>query len=231
MAKKRKNSNYVTEKNIEKQAQRERERKNKIIKARVKIIAIITAAVLAVAGLFTGLGFAFDWFGHTPKATHHAAIEIEGYGTIHLELYGEDAPETVENFVKLANSGYYNGLDFHRIIDGFMMQGGKGAGTASIKGEFSANGFDNKIKHEPGIISMARTNEYNSASDQFFIVHEEASHLDGKYAAFGKVTDGMDIVNEICENAKPTDSNGSIAKADRPVIKSVTVHSADGHSH
>ena len=170
-----------------------------------------------------------------PEKTHTAKIEIENYGVIELELYGNVAPITVENFEKLANEGFYNGLTFHRIIKGFMMQGGcpKGDGTGDsgkdIKGEFTKNGVLNAITHERGVISMARSggypeaDYYNTASCQFFIVHEYSAHLDGNYTAFGRVTSGLDIVDKICAEAKPTDGNGSIKKEEQPVIKSVTV--------
>ena len=136
------------------------------------------------------------------------------------------------NFVNLAQNGFYDGLTFHRIIDGFMMQGGdpNGDGTGgsdrNIVGEFSENGYDNTLSHTRGAISMARSNDYNSASSQFFIVHEDNTEsLDGKYAAFGYVTEGMDIVDEICESANPTDENGTIAAEDQPVINSITIRS------
>ncbi|MBR5251940.1 MAG: peptidylprolyl isomerase [Oscillospiraceae bacterium] len=126
---------------------------------------------------------------------------------IEIELYPEKAPITCENFVKLVNSGFYNGVIFHRVIKGFMIQGGCPMGTGTggpgwtIKGEFASNGFENDIKHVPGVLSMARTNDPNSAGSQFFIMHEAAPHLDGNYAAFGKVVSGMDVVNEIAETA------------------------------
>ena len=124
---------------------------------------------------------------------------------IEIELYPEVAPITCENFEKLVNAGFYNGLIFHRVIKGFMIQGGCPEGTGmggpgwTIKGEFKANGVENNIKHTPGVISMARTNDPNSAGSQFFIMHQNAPHLDGSYAAFGKVVSGMDVVNEIAE--------------------------------
>ena len=134
------------------------------------------------------------------------------------------------NFVNLAQNGFYDGLTFHRIIEGFMMQGGdpNGDGTGgsdrNIVGEFSENGYDNTLSHTRGAISMARSNDYNSASSQFFIVHEDNTEsLDGKYAAFGYVTEGMDIVDEICESANPTDENGTIAAEDQPVINTITI--------
>ncbi|MBE6866100.1 MAG: peptidylprolyl isomerase [Oscillospiraceae bacterium] len=130
-------------------------------------------------------------------------ITMDTGEVIKLELYPEIAPKTVENFEKLVNSGYYNGLTFHRIIRGFMIQGGcpKGNGTGgpgwSIPGEFAANGWKNDLKHTKGVISMARTADPNSAGSQFFIMHEDAPHLDGQYAAFGKVVEGIEVVDRI----------------------------------
>ena len=142
-------------------------------------------------------------------------IELENGKQIKLELYPEIAPETVANFEKLVNKGFYNGLTFHRVISGFMIQGGcpHGNGTGNsgehIKGEFAANGFKNDLKHTRGVLSMARAADPNSASCQFFIMHKDAPHLDGSYAAFGKVVEGMEVVDEIAECAtdyqdKPT---------------------------
>lgn len=134
-------------------------------------------------------------------------IEMESGKTISLELYPEVAPITVENFTELVKRGFYNGLIFHRVIRGFMIQGGCPDGTGmggaekNIKGEFLANGVNNTLKHERGVISMARARSYDSASSQFFIMHEDAPYLDGQYAAFGRVTDGMDTVDEIAETA------------------------------
>lgn len=130
-------------------------------------------------------------------------ITMDSGKTIRLELYPEIAPITVENFLDLVNKGFYNGLTFHRIIPGFMIQGGdpSGNGTGgpgySIKGEFKSNGVNNTMKHERGVISMARAFDPNSAGSQFFIMHKDAPHLDGEYAAFGKVIDGLEAVDEI----------------------------------
>ena len=130
-------------------------------------------------------------------------ITMDTGEVIKLELYPEIAPKTVENFEKLVKDGFYNGLTFHRIIRGFMIQGGcpKGNGTGGpgwqIKGEFAANGWKNDLKHTRGVISMARTGHPDSAGSQFFIMHEDAPHLDGQYAAFGKVVEGMDVVDRI----------------------------------
>lgn len=132
-----------------------------------------------------------------------AIIEINKFGTVEVELYKDVAPLTVENFVKLANKGFYNGLTFHRVIKGFMIQGGcpKGNGTGGpgyqIKGEFLANGVNNPLKHTRGVISMARAIDPNSAGSQFFIMHQDAPHLDGQYASFGKVIKGIEVVDAI----------------------------------
>ena len=161
------------------------------------------------------------------KGTHHAEIVIKDYGTIKLELYPHIAPNTVNNFISLANSGFYDGLTFHRVIKDFMIQGGdpNGNGTGgskeNIKGEFSANGVKNTISHTRGTISMARSSAYNSASSQFFIMHEDNTGLDGLYAAFGKVTSGIEIVDQICQNVQPVDNNGTVLKANQPVIESI----------
>lgn len=152
-------------------------------------------------------------------------IELAAGGTIQVELYPEIAPNTVNNFISLVKKGYYDGLIFHRVIPGFMIQGGCPEGTGmggpgySIKGEFSHNGFENNLKHTEGVISMARSAMPNSAGSQFFIMHQTSPHLDGEYAAFGKVTEGMEYVNQIAET--PTDYS------DRPMteqkIKCMTV--------
>ena len=161
--------------------------------------------------------------------THHVTIDVQDYGTISLELDADTAPISVTNFINLANEGFYDGLTFHRIISGFMIQGGdpNGNGTGgsdkTIKGEFSANGVENDISHVRGTISMARANNPDSGSSQFFIVHEDSTFLDGQYAAFGHVTDGMDVVDAICEAVPVQDNNGTVAAADQPVITSVTV--------
>lgn len=156
-------------------------------------------------------------------------IVVKDYGTIALELDADTAPVTVTNFVKLAKEGFYDGLTFHRIMAGFMMQGGDplgngtGGSAENIVGEFAANGFENSISHTRGAISMARAQHPNSASSQFFIVHEDSVFLDGQYAAFGYVTEGMEVVDAICTDAQPVDNNGTIPADQQPVIESITV--------
>ncbi|MBP0968655.1 MAG: peptidylprolyl isomerase [Oscillospiraceae bacterium] len=163
-------------------------------------------------------------------ANYRVVMEIKNYGTIELELDTEAAPRTVKNFVDLANAGFYDGLTFHRIIEGFMIQGGDPEGNGSggskkkIIGEFSANGVENPISHTRGVISMARSsNDYNSARSQFFIVQQDSTYLDGQYAAFGHVISGMDVVDKIAADARPIDNNGTIPAEEQPVILSVTV--------
>ena len=160
---------------------------------------------------------------------HHVVISVKGYGDIKIELDADVAPVTVTNFVKLAKDGFYDGLTFHRIISGFMIQGGdpKGDGTGGsdtkIKGEFADNGVTNNLSHTRGAISMARSSSNNSASSQFFIVQSDSTYLDGQYAGFGTVTSGMDIVDKICKDTPVTDTNGTVEKENQPVIDSIKV--------
>lgn len=241
MAKKKKNNNYITEATTAKKEQIAKDKKNDKIR---RIVIITVAVVLALAcvigaiAIFASIEPEFKDNGEVvdKTVTHHASIEIENYGTLHVELYGNEAPETVHNFVSLANSGFYNGLTFHRVMEGFMIQGGDpegdgtGNGPNTINGEFTTNGFNNGIKHERGTISMARATSPNSASCQFFIVHETSQNnsysLDGKYAAFGKVTSGMDYVDKIIQDMKELGYSEKIAEKDQPVIKSISIHEA-----
>ena len=158
-------------------------------------------------------------------------MDIKDYGVIKLELDADSAPITVTNFVNLVNSKFYDGLTFHRIMNNFMIQGGDpdhngtGGSDKTIKGEFSSNGIENNILHKRGVISMARANNPNSASSQFFIMHQDNSSLDGNYAAFGHVTEGMEIVDKIESDISPlaTDDNGTIPFEKQPVINSIKV--------
>ena len=163
------------------------------------------------------------------KATYTAVIDIAGYGIVTVQLDQKAAPLTCANFVSLAESGFYDGLTFHRIMEGFMIQGGDPDGNGSggsgttIKGEFAANGVKNPLSHTRGAISMARAKPYDSASSQFFIVQQDALYLDGQYAAFGYVTEGMEVVDAIAADAAPTDNNGTIPRDEQPVITSITI--------
>lgn len=204
---------------------------NKVLKAGVVLIGV-SATIIGLVGCVSNKtsnksnndawGVKFEAPAELPIAT----IEVKDFGTIEVELYPDKAPNTVNNFISLANSGFYNGLTFHRVIKDFMNQGGcpEGNGTGgpgySIRGEFSKNGYEyNDLKHTAGVISMARSSNPDSAGSQFFIMAEDAPHLDGDYAAFGKVVDGMDIVKTV--NLVNTDKN------DKPLnevkIESITV--------
>lgn len=183
-----------------------------------KIAVLLLCAVLAI-GLF-GCGKSSLEEG----TVYYADIVIADYGTVTVKLDQKAAPITVENFVNLANQGFYNGLTFHRIIEGFMMQGGASENPPeSIVGEFRSNGHENPLQHTRGAISMARTPAPDSASSQFFIVHQDSFRLDGDYACFGYVTQGIEVVDAVCESAQPTDGNGSIAEENQPVITSITI--------
>lgn len=211
-----------------------------------KFLSLLLSAMLIVAGLTScgtdstsGAEASSNTAGSKENSTeetknmltgkHHVEITVKDKGVIAVELDADTAPITVTNFVELANSGFYDGLTFHRIIEGFMIQGGdpKGNGTGgsdkNIKGEFAANGIKNDISHERGVISMARSSAYDSASSQFFIMHKTSTHLDGQYAAFGHVTSGMDIVDDLAENTPVSDNNGTVLKANQPVIESIKV--------
>lgn len=221
-------------------------------------VAVIVAALVLILclGRDTEPTFTTDDDGNTPTTTapaqvesnakhapgsfssdtisgkHHVAIEVKDYGTIQVELDADVAPITVANFLNLAESGFYNGLTFHRIMEGFMMQGGDPEGTGmggsdiNIQGEFTGNGVNNPLSHTRGAISMARAGySMDSASSQFFIVHEDSLFLDGQYACFGYVTEGLDIVDAVCAYGASVviDDNGTVPAEDQPGITSVTV--------
>ena len=164
----------------------------------------------------------------TQKEENKIMVEItmKDGGKMQLELYPDVAPATVENFVKLVNDGFYDGLTFHRIIKGFMIQGGDPEGTGmggskdTIKGEFKQNGVQNDLKHTRGVISMARSQNPNSASSQFFIMHDDAPYLDGQYAAFGKMVSGFEELDKLAETPVQ-DGNGTVAKGDQPQIETI----------
>lgn len=179
----------------------------------VKLIALTLAMLLMCSFFVTGCDDESSTGSIEGKPI--VTMVVKDYGTIKMELYPDVAPITVENFVGLVEMGFYNGLTFHRVIEGFMIQGGdpKGDGTGgsgkNIKGEFEVNGVENNLSHNRGVVSMARSGySYNSASSQFFICHEKSAHLDGQYAAFGIVIEGMDVVDKIAtvatnDNDKP----------------------------
>ncbi len=241
-SKKRKKSYTVQRKLEEKRLEREK-------LARKRTVTALVLCVLSVALIF-GVIFGTreivlntsennrcaytDTRDISGRETYTAKIKVKGYGTIEVLLDRTTAPITVDNFVKLANAGFYDGLTFHRVMEDFMIQGGDpnadgtGGSPDKIKGEFSSNGIANDIKHIRGVISMARGNNMDSASSQFFICNastSSVSNLDGKYAAFGYVTKGMRYVDAITKDTAPDDEdlNGAVEKDDQVVIKSITV--------
>ena len=201
------------------------------------ILAMVVAVALAGCGdrseehdeiqveSQTGEGFQAE----SISGKHHVEITIADYGTVSVELDADVAPVSVANFLNLASDGFYDGLTFHRIMTGFMIQGGdpkgngRGGSDTNIKGEFALNGVENNLSHTRGAISMARASDYDSASSQFFIVHEDSTFLDGQYACFGYVTEGIEVVDAICEAVPAVDDNGTVEKENQPVIESVKV--------
>lgn len=190
------------------------------MKKNIKYIVFIGLIIILVVGL--------NWPSNNEVI--NVEMSVKDYGKITLELDKENAPITVDNFVKLVNSKFYDGLTFHRIIDGFMIQGGDpnkdgtGGSKETIKGEFKNNGVNNTISHKRGVISMARSSDANSASSQFFIMHKDNTNLDGSYAAFGHVTSGMDVVDTIVKNTNTYgDENGIVPVDKQPIIEYIKI--------
>lgn len=203
---------------------------SKDLKKTIVIMAVLVVAVIIGIKIYNKANEPVP----TVSGKYTADIVVQDYGTITVELDADAAPLTVENFIKLANEGFYDGLRFHRVYPHFMIQGGSpesdgvGGSGECIKGEFSSNGVDNPLSHTRGCISMARTQLPDSASSQFFIVHEDSTYLDGDYAAFGYVTEGMEVVDAICDviasGSVICDSNGVIQSIDdMPVITTITI--------
>ena len=191
------------------------------MKKYIKYVVILIIFIVLIIGL--------NWKENDNNIIN-ATIKIKDYGNIKLELDRDTAPITVDNFVKLSKEGFYDNLTFHRIIDGFMIQGGDpnkngtGGSNKTIKGEFKNNGVNNKISHTRGVISMARSSDNNSASSQFFIMQKDNTYLDGEYAAFGKVTSGIEIVDKIVNDvSKYGDGNGLIPEDKQPIIETISI--------
>ena len=191
------------------------------MKKYIKYVVILILFIVLIIGL--------NWKGNDNNIIN-ATIKIKDYGNIKLELDRDTAPITVDNFVKLTKEGFYDNLTFHRIIDGFMIQGGDpnkngtSGSNKTIKGEFKNNGVNNKISHTRGVISMARSSDNNSASSQFFIMQKDNTYLDGEYAAFGKVTSGIEIVDKILNDvSKYGDENGLIPEDKQPIIETISI--------
>ena len=194
------------------------------MKIKALIIAVTLCILATLCGCQTNTQYEKDikLFG-----THTAVMTIENYGEVTIELYGDIAPVTVANFVNLVNRGFYNGLTFHRAIEGYMLQGGApqgdgtGNSTTKIYGEFESNGWENSLSHKRGVLSMARALNKNSASCQFFIMVGDETRLDGDYAAFGKVIEGMAVIDSIMTAVKNNDPNGMISSDKQPVIERI----------
>lgn len=225
MAKKRKLTPAQRQAKFEEKALRQK-------KAATKRLTIIITSIVSViciaAGIFCGIYFTSAAYrAQIDNNVYFADIEIKDYGTITVKLNQKAAPITTYNFIELAQSGFYKDTTFHRIIENFMMQGGAPksgqTGAKTITGEFAENGHKNTISHKRGVISMARSDDPNSATSQFFIVHKDSLHLDGKYAAFGEVTKGIEIVDKICEELGTNENNGAIDKDKQPVIVNITI--------
>ena len=226
MAGKKKNSNYVTEKTVQKKAiaaeKKRIAKRNKTLKA----IIIPVAAILLIAAVIFGIMMLGGAFDYVPEATDHVSIALSGYDTtLHVELYGKDAPESAKGFLARVSSHYYDGKTVTAYIDGSLYFGDEAIVDTGIKGEFSANGIDNKIPIKAGTLVMARGEDYDSAYSRFFIVTEDTdiSALKGNYAPFGRVTGGMEVIEEIISKLTPN-SDGAIPEGEQPVINSISTH-------
>lgn len=217
-------------KNIAKYYQEiEKKKKKEAAKKRNKIVAIVIAIALVLVIAISAFTIAYRYYMEMKlyRRTIEVVLEMEKFGNITLELYPDLAPITVENFVNYVNEGFYDGLTFHRVIESFMLQGGDPTGTGvgdpsltTIKGEFAANGVKNNLSFERGVIGMARGTSYDSASSQFFICHEDSDFLDGEYAAFGRVIDGMPVVDTLaaCDKTTKIDAEGNRYEPAEPIV-------------
>ena len=227
MAKQKKNSNYVTDKNIAKKEALEEQKQKKETAKTVKTVAIIAGSVVAVVAILFIILWACGAFNYYPEGTMDAAITFDDGTTLHFELYGHDVPETVEHFKKLYTTGFFKNMTAHTFLNGLLYFGDTHAdgGKYGINGEFSANGFKNKIKMEKGVICLARGEDNNSGYGQFFVLTENSPELKGEYAAFGKITD-YSALEKLLEKIE-VGKDGKIVNA--PVITKVDVHAS--HSH
>lgn len=196
------------------------------MKIKTLIIAAMLCIIVTLCGCQVNAQYEKDLKLY---GTHTAVMTVENYGDVTIELYGDIAPVTVANFVNLVKRGFYNGLTFHRAIEGYMLQGGDPTGngtgnsTTKIYGEFKSNGWENTLSHTRGVLSMARAQNKNSASCQFFIMVGDETRLDGDYAAFGKVINGMEIIDSIMTAVKNNDPNGLISADKQPVIERIEI--------
>ena len=225
MAKTKKNSNYVTEKTTQAKAEREaaqiKEQKDK----KVKIIAISVGSVVALIAIIVGILFATGAFEYKPEPTYHATVNFDNGDTLHIELYGNDAPETVKHFRQLCNEGYFNGRTAHSFLEDLVYIGAENAdgGDKGIKGEFADNGVENKIPMKRGVVCMARGEGKNSAYGQFFVLTKNNSSLEGQYAAFGRITD-LSTLNNLTGYFRITEDGNVVSSS--PKITSISLHAA-----
>ena len=224
MAKQKKNSNYVTEKNIAKKEAKDAEKRKEERVKTIKIVSIITGSAVGIVALILGILFALGVFDYYPEPTYHVTFNFDNETSLHIELYGDDAPKTVEHFLELCKDNYFNDMYAHTFLQGLLYVGSEDAavGDGGVYGEFKNNGFNNKIEMKEGVICMARGEDNDSAYGQFFILTRNMPSLKGKYAAFGKVTD-LEGFEELL-NSIQVGSNGVVK--DAPKIISVSTHAA-----
>ncbi len=224
MAKQKKNSNYVTEKNIEKKEAKDLEKRKAEQMKTLKTVGIISGSVLGIIGMILLILLALGVFDYVPEPTYHVTFNFDNQTSLHIELYGNDAPETVEHFLELCNDNYFNNMYAHTLLEGLLYIGSEDAavGDGGVYGEFKDNGFNNKIEMKAGVICMARGDDYDSAYGQFFVLLKDNPGLKGKYAAFGKITDteGLEALLSTIQVA----SNGKVV--DAPKVISVSTHAA-----
>ena len=222
MAKQKKNSNYVTEKTAAAKAERDAAKLKELRDKKLKIIAISIAASVALIALIVGILFATGAFDYNPDPTYHATVNFDDGSSLHIELYGNDAPETVKHFRKLCEEGHFNGRTAHSLLDGSLYFGTEISGATGIKGEFSDNGVENKIPMKKGVVCMARGSEYDSAYGQFFVLTQNNSDIKGQYAAFGRITE-LEGLESLLDKIT-VDANGVVTGS--PKITGVSLHAA-----
>lgn len=227
MAQKKKNANYSSEKKAAKTAEREAAKAKEKRDKNIKIAAYLAAGVAAFVAVLFGIMALCGVFNYSPEATNHASVMLDNGYSFHIELYGHEAPETVEHFIELCEEGYFDGKSLHTLIDGMLYGGSvvKDGGENGIKGEFTANGHENKVPMKKGVIALARGDENDSGYGQFFILTKNNSDLEGRYAAFGKITD-LDVLKQVIESLEVS-SDGTVENA--PCISSISFHDAHGH--
>lgn len=231
MAKQKKNSNYNPEKKRAAEEQKAEQKRKEQQQKNIKLVAIFGGGALGVIAIILVILLAVGAFDYSPEVTSHASFTFSDGSSVHIELYGHDAPKTVENFVALCNSQYFEGMSVRELLNGLLTVGSANAdgGDKGIKGEFSENGVTNKIPTKKGYVILNRGSNFDSGYGQFGILTKNNSSLSGKYAVFGRVTD-MSVIDNMIKNLD-VNSNGHISEATAPRITLVSVHSSDSHDH